>query len=81
MFHRTEQEMASLKKIKKILVPMDGSPNSFRGLDYAITIARNCHATIEGIYITPLSPPDSPDQRGYIRDYLLKTAKKFMEKS
>ncbi|MFB5598380.1 MAG: universal stress protein, partial [Nitrosopumilaceae archaeon] len=27
------------KKIKKILVPLDGSKNSFRGLDNAIYIA------------------------------------------
>lgn len=29
-------------KIQKILVPLDGSKNSFRGLDETIIIARNC---------------------------------------
>ena len=71
----------TLKKIKNILVPLDGSPNSFRGLDYAIGIAQNCHATVTGMYITPLSPPESPEQKGYIRNFLLKNAKKFMEKA
>jgi nucleotide-binding universal stress UspA family protein len=48
-------------KIKKILVPLDGSSNSFRGLDMAIHIARQCHGTITaltvkslpGIYLIP----------------------------
>ena len=31
-------------KIKKILVPIDGSKNSLRGLDEAIYIARQCQA-------------------------------------
>jgi len=38
------------KKIKNILVPLDGSKNSIRGLDEAIYIARQCHATITAIY-------------------------------
>lgn len=32
--------------IKKILVPMDGSPNSFRGLNMAMTIADSLDASI-----------------------------------
>ena len=39
-----------VKKIKKILVPLDGSKNSLRGLDEAISLARQCHATITAIY-------------------------------
>ena len=35
---------------KKILVPLDGSKNSIRGLDEAITLARQCNATITAIY-------------------------------
>ena len=38
------------KKISKILVPLDGSKNSIRGLEMAITLARSCGATITGIY-------------------------------
>ena len=37
------------KKISKILVPLDGSKNSVRGLETAITLARSCDATITGI--------------------------------
>ena len=42
--------------VKKILVPLDGSQNAFRGLDKAIYIARQCKATITGICIV-YSPP------------------------
>ena len=45
-----------LPKIRKILVPMDGSKNSFRGLDYAIHLARQCSATVTGINIIPFYP-------------------------
>ncbi len=38
-------------KIKKILVPIDGSKNSFRGLDSAIYLARQCQATITGVHV------------------------------
>ena len=38
-------------KIKKILVPLDGSKNSIRGLDRAISLARACHGTITGLHI------------------------------
>ena len=46
------------KKISKILVPLDGSKNSIRGLETAITLARNCGATITGIY-SIYAPPHS----------------------
>ncbi|QLH08021.1 universal stress protein [Nitrosopumilus ureiphilus] len=68
-------------KIKKILVPLDGSKNSFRGLDQAIIIARNCHAVITGVYVTPLNPPASVEQKSYLKNYLLKNANKFLKKA
>ena len=42
--------MASVK-IKKILVPLDGSKNSLRALDMAIALARRCEAIIVGICV------------------------------
>ena len=36
---------------KKILVPLDGSPNSIRGLDMAIHIARQSHGTITALTV------------------------------
>ena len=38
-------------KIKKILVPLDGSKNSLRALDMAIHLARKCEAVIVGICV------------------------------
>ena len=40
-------------KIKKILVPIDGSKNSLRGLDMAIYLARQCGGTISGLFVMP----------------------------
>ena len=69
------------KSIKKILVPLDGSKNSLRGLDEAIYLARQCHATITGLYVVPLSKPQTNSQISYIEKYLLQNASKFMSKA
>jgi nucleotide-binding universal stress UspA family protein len=66
-------------KIKKILVPLDGSKNSIRGLDEAITIARACQATITGLYLIPMYPRNVTDA---IIPYFIqpeKEARKFMK--
>ena len=39
-----------MKKVSKILVPLDGSKNSVRGLEMAITLARQCGAALTGAY-------------------------------
>lgn len=39
-----------MDKIKKILVPIDGSKNSIRGLNMAITISKQSKAKIVGIH-------------------------------
>lgn len=43
-------------KIKRILVPIDGSANSLRGLDEAIFFARQCQATITGLNVINVPP-------------------------
>ena len=40
-------------RIKKILVPLDGSKNSLRGLNMAIYLARQCGGTITGLFVMP----------------------------
>lgn len=40
-----------MSKFKKILVPLDGSSNSMRGLDRAIEIAKDSDAEITGFYV------------------------------
>ena len=67
--------------IKKILVPLDGSQNSMRGLNEAIYFARQCHATITGLYVIPLSKPETNSQISYIEKHLLVNASKFMSKA
>ncbi len=40
-----------VKQIKNILVPLDGSKNSIRGLDQAILLAGQRRVTITGFYV------------------------------
>lgn len=44
------------KKISKILVPLDGSKNSMRALEMAISIARQFEATVTGAYSMNVQP-------------------------
>ncbi|QUC64758.1 universal stress protein [Nitrosopumilus sp. K4] len=41
------------KAIKKILVPLDGSKNSFRALEETINLAKYTESQIVGIYVIP----------------------------
>jgi nucleotide-binding universal stress UspA family protein len=78
-------------KTKKILVPLDGSKNSIRGLDMAIHIARQSHGTIialtvksvPGIYaIHPLGflDPDSMTEiKKRLNDAKVRAAKKGIQ--
>lgn len=67
--------------IKKILVPLDGSKNSSRGLDEAIYLARQCHTTLTGLYVVTLVLPSKSKPISPIEKYLLEQAKKFMLKA
>lgn len=69
------------KKISKILVPLDGSKNSIRGLETAITLARSCGATITGIY-SIYAPPHSEFRGvGSVEKSLNVHVKKFMKEA
>lgn len=68
--------MAKLQ-IHKILVPIDGSKNSFRGLDIAIYLARQCGATLTGLFVMPIYP-QSFMPITYDKKYLTQAAKEFM---
>ncbi|MFQ5475998.1 MAG: universal stress protein [Nitrosopumilus sp.] len=66
------------KKISKILVPLDGSKNSLRGLEMAIMLARQCGATITGVY-SIYAPPHSEFRGvGSVEKSLNREVKKFM---
>ncbi|HJU13323.1 MAG TPA: universal stress protein [Candidatus Nitrosotalea sp.] len=65
-------------RFKKILVPLDGSLNSIRGLNEAISLARQSGSTITGIYVMPnFSPKVSRILKSY-RGGLIKNEKKIM---
>ena len=69
------------KKISKILVPLDGSKNSVRGLETAITLARSCGATITGFY--SIYAPSHSEFKGVgsVEKSFNKEVKKFMEEA
>ncbi|MFQ5782164.1 MAG: universal stress protein [Nitrosopumilus sp.] len=68
-------------KIKKILVPLDGSSNSFRGLDAAIHMARQCQASITGLYVIGLTKPRTNEAITPLEKILLEHAQKIMKKA
>jgi nucleotide-binding universal stress UspA family protein len=71
-----------LKKIKRILVPLDGSTNSIRGLNEAISLARQLGATITGLYVVPVFiATEGPKAFGPYREQMIEQGKKFMDKA
>lgn len=70
-----------LPEIRKILVPIDGSKNSFRGLDYAIYLARQCGATVTGLNVIPFYPKSLLLTPISYEKELTKKAKEFMAKA
>ncbi len=67
--------------IKKILVPLDGSPNSFRGLDVAIQMARESHAAVTGLYVIGMVKPRTDEPMPPMERLFLDHAKKIMKKA
>ena len=69
------------KKITKILVPLDGSANSARGLEMAISVARQFGAIITGVY--SINEPPHTEFRGVgsANESMNKEIKKIMEDS
>ena len=70
-----------VKKIKKILVPLDGSKNSLRGLDVAISFARECKAVILCLYVIPVNPMTFSDAVVPFQILFPKDAKIVLEKA
>lgn len=69
-------------KIKKILVPLDGSKNSIKGLEEAIYLARQCDAVITGLCVMPFYIPlTGPKFLGPYRKHMKKQAADFMNEA
>ena len=66
-------------KTKKILVPLDGSPNSFRGLDMAIHIARQSHGTITALTVKSVPGIYAIHHLGFLDFSSLTEVKKFLD--
>ncbi len=66
------------QKIKKILVPLDGSKNSIRGLDKAISLARSCHSTITTLYVKSVPGIYAIHPLGFMSLNKVTEAKKFL---
>ena len=66
-------------RFKKILVGIDGSANSIRGLNEAISLARQSQGIITGIHVLPEFPPSYEINMKSYRSQLSKKAKQFME--
>ncbi|MDX1595953.1 MAG: universal stress protein [Nitrosopumilaceae archaeon] len=67
--------------IKKILVPLDGSANSKRGLEMAISIARQCGATVTGIFAINTPPRSEFRGKGSLGEGANEEIKKFMDQA
>jgi len=67
--------------IKKILVPLDGSQNSFRGLEKAIYIARHCQSTITGLCVAHAPPKLAFDNVDGLNPVIRKKIDTFMEEA
>ncbi len=63
-------------RFKKILVPLDGSLNSIRGLNEAISLARQSEGTIIGIHVMPNF---SPTVARILKSYRAEIGKKARE--
>ncbi len=68
-------------KIRKILVPLDGSKSSFKGLDEAIYLARQCNATITGLHVISIYPRNWGELANPLKTSLFKDAKDIMYKA
>jgi len=69
------------QKIQKILVPLDGSNNSYRGLNHAINLAKQTKMKIIGLYVMPIQLISTVRRPVAIKNEMLKIGKNIMKKS
>ncbi len=68
-------------KTKKILVPLDGSKNSIRGLDMAIHIARQSHGTITTLTVKSVPGIYALHPHGFLDLNSMTEVKKFLNEA
>ncbi|MBS3926652.1 MAG: universal stress protein [Nitrosarchaeum sp.] len=67
------------KKISKILVPLDGSKNSIRALEMAMSIAKQFETTIIGAYSMNVQPRSEFQTTSTVSNELKNEAKKILD--
>lgn len=67
-----------MTKTSGILVPLDGSPHSKRGLSYAIFLARHSDGVVTGVHVIPLVKPKPNDRITPLEKAFLKKAGSIM---
>ena len=65
-------------RFKRILVALDGSANSIRGMNEAISLARESEAIVTGIHVLPGVPSELTSKLNGYKKYLLEKTRKFM---
>lgn len=65
-------------RFKSILVALDGSMHSRRGMNEAISLARQSNGSITGIYISPSFTNGPTNTLDSYREFLLEKSRKFM---
>ena len=67
-------------RFRKILVALDGSPNSLRALNEAISLARQCNSKLIGLFVISTTPIFQEKFETF-RNYQLKRGKNILEKA
>lgn len=67
-------------RFKKILVSLDGSSNSTRALNEAISLARQCNSELIGLFVIPTTPIFQEKFKTF-RNYELRKGKNILQKA
>ena len=65
----------------RILVPIDGSKNSFRGLDKAVSVAKQGESSITGLFVIPTLPSEFVAFRTFVNTSIHKQYQNFTKKA
>ncbi len=73
--------MKKEQRVKKILVPLDGSQNSMRGLKHAITLAKQTNRSIVGLHVRPVYLLASILRGFGVKNEMIKEGKSIMKRA
>jgi len=69
------------QRVKNILVPLDGSQNSMRGLKHAITLAKQTNRSIVGLHVRPVYLFASILRSFGVKNEMIKEGKSIMKRA